>query len=132
MNMNITIDGACKGNPGPGGWAAIINSEERKIISGFSPDTTNNRMELTALLEASKVIPNNSTATIRTDSANVIGWISQGWKRKEPSIRAICQEIDSIIKTKNLQLSFTWVKGHAGDPDNELADRIASNAAKNN
>ena len=79
-------DGACKGNPGPGGWAVVFSQGDKALVeySGREANTTNNRMELTAVLEAIKHAPHTIRLDIVTDSKNVIGWLSQGWKRKSP------------------------------------------------
>jgi ribonuclease HI len=132
-------DGGCSGNPGPGGWAVVF-SQEGKIVgqhSGHEPATTNNRMELTAIREAIRLAPAQGRLQIVTDSQLAIGWLCQNWKRKEPANAAICAEIDKLRASRasgtNGQggaVSFDYIKGHNGDPMNELADRLASGATR--
>jgi hypothetical protein len=91
-------DGACSGNPGPGGWSAVLSQNAKAVAeySGHEANTTNNRMELTAVREAIRHAPRSVRLDIVTDSKNVIGWLSQGWKRKEPAVAALCAEIDTL------------------------------------
>jgi ribonuclease HI len=130
-------DGACKGNPGPGGWAVVFSQEDDAIAEFMGSDrsTTNNRMELTAVREAIREAPKNVKLAIVTDSKNVIGWLSEGWKRKEPTIAALCAEIDRLRADRAFAgdergggLSFTYVRGHQGDKFNERADELANRA----
>ena len=124
--VTIHTDGACSGNPGKGGWAAILTcGEHQKELSGGLPDTTNNRAELTAVLMGLDAIRVPCQVTIVTDSANVIGWLSQGWKRKNAQIAALCVEIERVIEAKSLTVEFQKVAGHAGHPLNERADQSA-------
>ena len=128
--VTIYTDGASSGNPGPGGWAAVLTSRShKKEISGGNPDTTNNQMELQAVLSAICTLRRPCCdVVIVTDSRNVIGWLSQGWKRKNPQIRALCDEIEAAIRTGCHEVSFEKVKGHAGHPMNERADQLAREA----
>jgi ribonuclease HI len=132
-------DGACKGNPGPGGWAVVFSQGNKAIaeFSGSDPNTTNNRMELTAVREAIRQAPANVKLEIVTDSELVIGWLSRGFKCKEPAIAALCAEIDTLRAGRGLALaaddpasgvSFTYVRGHQGDKFNERADKLANEA----
>lgn len=130
-------DGACKGNPGPGGWAVVFSQADKAIaeFSGSNPNTTNNRMELTAVREAIRQAPKNVKLEIVTDSKLVIGWLSQGFKRNEPSIAVLCGEIDTLRAGRGFALddptggiSFTYVRGHQGDKFNERADKLANEA----
>ena len=130
-------DGACKGNPGPGGWAVVFSQADKAIaeFSGSDPNTTNNRMELTAVREAILQAPNNVKLEIVTDSKLVIGWLFQGFKRNEPSIAALCAEIDTLRAGRGFAVndpaggvSFTYVRGHQGDKFNERADKLANKA----
>jgi len=124
--VTIHTDGACSGNPGPGGWSAILTcGEHRKELSGGEPDTTSNRMELTAVLKGLHALTKPCKVTIVTDSANVIGWLSLGWKRKNAQIAALCAEIERVIEAKGLTVEFQKVAGHAGHPLNERADQLA-------
>jgi ribonuclease HI len=130
-------DGACKGNPGPGGWAVVFSQGDKAIaeFSGSDPNTTNNRMELTAVREAILQAPKNVKLEIVTDSKLVIGWLSQGFKRNEPSIATLCAEIDKLRAGRGFAadgrtggISFTYVRGHQGDKFNERADKLANEA----
>jgi ribonuclease HI len=132
-------DGACSGNPGPGGWAVVFSQGDKAIAeySGSEFDTTNNRMELTAVREAISHAPPGFRLDIVTDSKNVIGWLSQGWKRKEPTIAALCAEIDTLRAGRgfaagdpNGGVRFQHVLGHQGDKFNERADYLATQAIK--
>ena len=124
--VTIHTDGACSGNPGPGGWSAILTcGEHQKELSGGEPETTNNRMELTAVLKGLHALTKPCKVTIVTDSANVIGWLSLGWKRKNAQIAALCAEIERVIEAKGLTVEFQKVAGHAGHPLNERADQLA-------
>jgi ribonuclease HI len=139
--VKIATDGACKGNPGPGGWGAVIRfGAHEKEVSGGAPDTTNNRMELKATIEALNALTRPCHVTLATDSVYVMdgitkwihGWQKNGWKTaaKKPVKNAdLWQELLSAIKPH--RIDWVWVKGHNGDPDNERADRLASDAAIN-
>lgn len=141
----IHTDGACIGNPGPGGWAAILQSMDgpkelkRKAASGSNSDTTNNRMELTAAIEALKLVKSDSPIFVRSDSQHVIkginewlvGWKSKGWRKadkKEVSNRDLWEELDSLASGR--EITWEWVRGHNGDPLNEEVDRLANEAAR--
>ena len=127
----IYTDGACKGNPGLGGYGAILlYNEHKKEIKGTIPDTTNNKMELTAVIEALKQIKFECSIDIYTDSQYVqkgmTEWIS-GWKRKNWSkVKNIelWQELDSLASSH--KVTWNWVKAHNGDPLNERADELAN------
>jgi ribonuclease HI len=137
--VEIATDGACKGNPGPGGWGAVIRSGGReKELSGGEPLTTNNRMELTAVIEALNALKRPCAVTLSTDSRYVMdgltkwihGWRKNGWKtadRKPVKNADLWQAL--IDATARHRISWQWVKGHAGHPDNERADRLACAAA---
>jgi ribonuclease HI len=137
--VDIFTDGACKGNPGPGGWGAVIRSKTgEKEISGGEPLTTNNRMEMMAAVEALNALTRPCKVTLHTDSKYVmdgitkwvIGWQRNGWKtadRKPVKNAEIWQAL--LAATARHQISWKWVKGHAGHPENERADRLASAAA---
>jgi ribonuclease HI len=129
-------DGACSGNPGPGGWSVVFSFEGFNVgeFSGHHDDTTNNRMELTAVREAINRAPLPVTLLVVTDSLNVIGWLSRGWKRNNAGIAAVCQEIDALRAERTAAgggtVNFRHVKGHNGDPLNERADALATGAIK--
>ena len=137
--VEIATDGACKGNPGPGGWGALIRfGEVEKELSGGERLTTNNRMELTAAIEALNALTRPCAVTLSTDSRYVMdgltkwihGWRKNGWKtahRKPVKNAELWQAL--VAAAERHQVSWTWVKGHAGHPDNERADRLASDAA---
>lgn len=134
----IATDGACKGNPGPGGWGAILRrgGTEREL-SGYAPATTNNRMELTAAIEALGALTRPCAVTLSTDSVYVRdgitrwihGWQRNGWRTaaKAPVKNAdLWQAL--IAAAAPHTIDWRWVKGHAGDPDNERADALANAA----
>jgi ribonuclease HI len=134
-HVEIFSDGACSGNPGPGGWGAILRyrSVEREL-SGYAPDTTNNRMELTAVLEAVRALKEPCRVTICTDSQYlrdgitkwIIRWQQNGWKTsaKEPvKNRDLWEALDAAIQPH--QVEWVWVKGHTGHPENERCDVLA-------
>lgn len=137
--VEIATDGACKGNPGPGGWGAVIRSGAReKDLSGGEKLTTNNRMELTAVIEALNALKRPCAVTLSTDSRYVMdgltkwihGWRKNGWKTaaKQPVKNAdLWQAL--VEATARHRIAWQWVKGHAGHPDNERADTLASDAA---
>ena len=128
-------DGACSGNPGPGGWGVLMQhgaAEETRC--GGAPETTNNRMELQAAIEALKMVPPGGAATVHTDStyvkdgitAWIAGWKARGWLtagRKPVKNRDLWQELDGLQAAR--RIAWRWVKGHAGHAGNEHADRLA-------
>ena len=126
MKCRLYTDGACSGNPGPGAWACVLVRGGKVVNSewGALPHTTNNVAELTALLCGLKaLIEDEREVVVVTDSQNMIGWISLGWKRKDPKISALAAEIDKVIAEKSLMISFEHVKGHSGDRFNEMANQ---------
>ena len=136
LPVEIFTDGACRGNPGPGGWAALLRrGDTEKELSGGEKLTTNNRMELTAAIRALQALKRPCRVDLHTDSQYVRGGITQwihGWKRKgwrtaggDPVKNAdLWQRLDAL---RNLhQVDWRWVKGHAGDPGNERADALAN------
>jgi ribonuclease HI len=135
----IYTDGACKGNPGPGGWGAWLKSgDHEKELYGGEPLTTNNRMELTAVIEALTALKKPCAVILYTDSQYVRkgitewihNWKSRGWKTagKEPVKNAdLWQSLDEV--SKGHRIEWRWVKGHAGDPGNERADSLANAGA---
>ncbi|MDD3484744.1 ribonuclease HI [Azovibrio restrictus] len=135
-DIDIYTDGACKGNPGPGGWGALLRSgAHEKELWGGEPETTNNRMELTAVIRALEALKRPVQARIYTDSKYVQqgisewihGWKRNGWKTasKAPVKNAdLWQQLDKLVAQHQLQ--WIWVKGHAGHPENERADALAN------
>jgi len=137
--VEIFTDGACKGNPGPGGWGAIIRyGKHEKELSGGEPDTTNNRMEMTAAIRALELLIEPCKVVLYTDSTYVKdgitkwvdGWQRNGWKTasKKP-VRNADLWHELIAAASRHQIDWRWVKGHAGHPENERADQLASAAA---
>lgn len=138
--VTIFTDGGCSPNPGPGGWAAILQyrGAAEKELSGYEPDTTNNRMELTAVARALEVLKKPCDVTIVTDSqylANAFrqGWLAKwkrnGWKTaaKEPvKNRDLWEMLDGLIATHSVR--WEWTKGHAGHHENERCDRLVAEA----
>lgn len=139
--VEIYTDGACKGNPGNGGWGAVLlYKEHKKEISGFVKETTNNQMELKAVIEALKLLKRSSDVIIYTDSVYVkdgitkwiFSWKNNGWRnsnKKAVKNIELWQELDSLVANHKIQ--WRWVKGHNGNKYNEIADLLASNAAQN-
>ncbi len=138
-HVRIATDGACKGNPGPGGWGAFIQmGGHGKEISGGEAHTTNNRMELQAAISALNALNKPCRVTLSTDSRYVMdgltkwikGWQRNGWKtadRKPVKNADLWQALLDAAKPHRIE--WVWVKGHAGHPENERADRLASDAA---
>ena len=136
----MATDGACKGNPGPGGWGVVLRMGGReKELSGGEPLTTNNRMELTAAIRGLEALKRPCDVSLATDSRYVMdgltkwihGWRRNGWKtadRKPVKNDDLWQELLEAVKPH--RIAWQWVKGHAGHPDNERADRLASDAAE--
>ena len=138
MTIEIFTDGACSGNPGPGGWGAILRTDgHEKELSGGEKATTNNRMEMMAVIEALKALKKPSAATIHTDSRYVMdgatkwlkGWKVKGWKtagkdpvKNEDLWRALDEEM------ARHDLKWVWVRGHTGHAENERADALARGA----
>jgi ribonuclease HI len=134
--IHIYTDGACKGNPGPGGWGAVLEYDgtEREMYGG-EPSTTNNRMELTAVIEALAALKRPCRVILHTDSQYVQkgitewinGWKARGWKTaaKEPVKNVdLWKKLDEVVRAHDID--WIWVKGHAGDVGNERADALAN------
>jgi ribonuclease HI len=123
----VYADGSCLGNPGPGGWGCIIigsDGSEREL-SGGSAHTTNNRMEITAAIEALRALPAGTSVVVHTDSQYLVNTMTKGWRRKENI--DLWRELDAEVAKRRVE--WEWVRGHAGDPLNERADRLARDAA---
>jgi ribonuclease HI len=134
--ITLTTDGACLGNPGPGGWAALLRFEgKEKMISGSEPDTTNNRMELLAVISGLNALKRACEVTIVTDSQYVMkafkeGWLDKwqenGWKtadKKPVKNQELWEELLAAVERHHVH--WKWVKGHNGHPDNERVDEEA-------
>ena len=131
-------DGACRGNPGPGGWGVILSYQDReKTLNGFAAETTNNRMELTAAIEGLRALKRACEIDLKTDSKYVMqgindwlaNWKSNGWKTaaKKPVKNAdLWQLLDE--QAKKHRIKWHWVKGHSGVRGNEIADQLAKMA----
>ena len=136
MALSIFTDGACRGNPGPGGWGALLKwGAQEKELWGGEHDTTNNRMELLAVISALQVLTRPVQARVHTDSTYVMqgitkwihGWKKNGWRTssKDPVKNVdLWQALDAAVAQH--QLEWRWVKGHSGDEGNERADALAN------
>lgn len=134
----IHTDGACSGNPGPGGWGAVLRyGAHEKELSGFAPDTTNNRMELSAVIAALNSLKRAVPVEVVTDSVYVRdgiskwlpGWRAKGWKtaaKKPVKNQDLWQELAAL--NDRFDVTWTWIKGHAGHELNERADELARRA----
>ena len=140
-HVDIFTDGACSGNPGPGGWGAILRFNDiEKELSGGERETTNNRMEMTAVITALSALKESCEVTLYSDSKYIIdsvtkgwavGWRARGWKKadKSPALNADLWEKLLILLEKH-KVTFEWVKGHAGHPENERCDTLAVNESR--
>ncbi|MEL6257740.1 MAG: ribonuclease HI [Pseudomonadota bacterium] len=139
-HVDIWTDGACSGNPGPGGWGALLKSNDaEKEIYGGEPDTTNNRMELMAAIEALNSLKGACSVVLHTDSQYVkdgltkwmAGWKRNGWKtaaKKPVKNQDLWMALDDACSRHDIE--WRWVKGHAGDEGNERADALARKGAR--
>lgn len=137
-HIDIFTDGACSGNPGPGGWGSILRyNGVEKEISGSEKETTNNRMELTAVIEALRSLKEPCEVMVYTDSKYVCdaivkkwvySWKASGWRKadKKPALNVDLWEVLLSLLEQH-KVEFTWLKGHAGHPENERCDRLAVN-----
>ena len=143
LHVELHSDGACLGNPGPGGWACVIRhvSEpgEEVVLVGGEPDTTNNRMELTAVLEGLRAVPDGARVDLWADSKYVLqglsdwmdNWKRRGWKtsgRKPVKNEDLWRPLDE--QRGRLSITCNWVEGHTGHPDNERCDLLARQQAE--
>lgn len=134
--VEIFTDGACSGNPGPGGWGAVLRyGSAEKELSGGAADTTNNRMELSAVIAALSALKEPCKVTLTSDSKYVIDAVTKGWAKKwqangwvksdkKPALNAdLWEKLLALLEKHDVR--FVWVKGHAGQPENERCDRLA-------
>ena len=134
--VEIFTDGACSGNPGPGGWGTVLRfGAHEKELSGGEANTTNNRMELTAVIEGLKALKEPCLVTLTTDSKYVCdsitknwvyGWKKRGWKKSDgkPALNVdLWEQLLPLLERH--KVTFVWVKGHAGHPENERCDQLA-------
>ena len=134
--VTLFTDGACKGNPGPGGWGVLLEYDGlEKTLFGGTPETTNNRMELTAAIEGLQALKRSCEVDLYTDSVYVkdgvtkwiTNWKKNGWKtsaKKPVANQDLWQQLDAIVGQHNVR--WHWVKGHSGHPGNERADQLAN------
>jgi ribonuclease HI len=134
--VTIYTDGACKGNPGPGGWGALLeHNGQKKSLMGGAAQTTNNRMELMAAISALESLSEACEVTLYTDSKYVMqgltewlpGWKKRGWRtadKKPVKNQDLWERLDAAAQRH--RIAWNWVKGHAGDPGNEMADQLAN------
>ena len=134
-NVTIYTDGACSGNPGPGGWAAILqHGEHERELSGGERETTNNRMELGGVIAGLTALKMPCKVDLYTDSQYIVkaindgwlaGWIKRGWKRKDGELKNVelWQELDRLLKKHDV--TFHWVKGHSDNEYNNRCDALA-------
>ncbi len=139
--VQLITDGACLGNPGPGGWASILRyNHHKRELAGSEPHTTNNRMELTAVIQGLKALREDCQVEVITDSEYVKngitkwihGWKRNGWRTsaKKPVMNQdLWEELDQEVSRHNIR--WTWTKGHADHDDNNRADELAAQAARN-
>jgi len=140
QRVTIHTDGACIGNPGPGGWAALIHTgEDERVLTGFAPDTTNNRMELQAALEGLRALDERSEVDLHTDSQYLRNgmndwlprWKRNGWRtanKKPVKNDDLWRALDEIGQFHTVR--WHWVRGHAGHPENERCDVLANDAIR--
>ncbi|MCW5892398.1 MAG: ribonuclease HI [bacterium] len=140
MKLTIFTDGACLGNPGPGGWGAIlVDGAQRRELSGFDPATTNNRMEIMAALEALRRVPDGADVDLHTDSQYLRNgmndwlarWKRNGWRtadKKPVKNEDLWRALDA--EAQRHRVRWHWVRGHAGHPENERCDALANAAIR--
>jgi len=124
--INIYTDGSCQGNPGRGGWAAIIvEGDQRRVVSGQEDNSTNNRMELLAAIRGLDAVPKDASVTVHSDSQYLVNTMTRDWKRK--ANQDLWARLDALTAGRDVR--WQWVRGHAGHPENEEANAIAGREA---
>lgn len=142
FNITLATDGACSGNPGPGGWGAILRcGNNKKEISGYDPWTTNNKMELLAVIKGISALKQPCNVTVRTDSTFVCNAISEldnmpknKWRTKSGALRQnvdLLKQLYALKHDNGHEITSEYTKGHAGDEDNERCDTLAKTAIAN-
>jgi ribonuclease HI len=132
--LTAHTDGACSGNPGPGGWAVVfsVGGTVAGEHCGSEAESTSNRMELVAVREAIRLAPAGVPLEVMADSRNAVMWLTGGYKRKHPAVIQLCSEIDRLVAERSAagapDVTFTHVQGHAGNVLNERADKLATGA----
>jgi ribonuclease HI len=136
LDVELFTDGACRGNPGPGGWGVLMRAgSHTKELCGGEPETTNNRMEMTAVIEGLRALQRPCSVRVTSDSTYVLkgvqewlpNWKKRGWKTasKQPVKNVdLWQQLDQLIASHTID--WQWVKGHSGHPENEIADQLAN------
>ena len=137
--VTVYTDGACKGNPGPGGWGVLLRSSDgtEKELFGGERETTNNRMEMMAVIQALRALKRPCRVRLHLDSQYVLkgitewmqGWKAKGWKtasKQDVKNVDLWKELDQLVASSGHRIDWRWVKGHAGDPGNERADALAN------
>ena len=125
--FDIYTDGSCSGNPGPGGWGAIVmQGDDTQRLSGGHAATTNNRMEITAAIKGLEATPPGADVTIHSDSEYLVKTMTKNWKRNVN--KDLWEPLERLVSARSVR--FEWVRGHAGHPQNEAADRLAVQAMK--
>jgi ribonuclease HI len=137
--VTVYTDGACKGNPGPGGWGVLLRSSDgtEKELFGGELETTNNRMEMTAVIQALSALKRPCQVRLHLDSQYVLkgitewvsGWKAKGWKtasKQDVKNVDLWKQLDALVAQSGHRIDWRWVKGHAGDPGNERADALAN------
>jgi len=139
--IEIFSDGACSGNPGPGGWGTLLRyGDHVRELSGYEPETTNNRMELCGAIAGLKALKRPSRVRLTTDSQYVkkgmtewlAGWIRRGWKNSQKKPVANRDLWEQLVELEKIhQVEWCWVRGHTGHPENERCDELAREAIIN-
>lgn len=137
--VTVYTDGACKGNPGPGGWGVLLRSSDgtEKELCGGELETTNNRMEMMAVIQALAALKRPCKVILHLDSQYVLkgitewvsGWKAKGWKtssKQDVKNVDLWKQLDALVAQSGHRIDWRWVKGHAGDPGNERADALAN------